>query len=335
MTADKPANPLAGLVAGMPRAGTTWLIKTLNAHPDAAAFGETQFWGRSYVTPDQEGNYGPTELRAVAGHLKHNLKTSLSAIGEGPGCLKALKPEGIDAFVEAFIDGLESPLTPAEVFRHLCAAIAAVEGKQCCVEKTPHHVNWLDRIWQALPGTRAVLMIRNPYEFALSYKHADRIATIARKGEYRQLYHPLGCALVWRTSLRAALRARLQRPKQVLVMNLAEVRSDAVEVLNRIQRFLGLSSVEIAGSVPADNSSFSEGPKPSLQAEDVFWINLICRREIREMDFEPQSCGFSPWRVLLSLCRIPIWIFRKTGDLHRRSAGSTLSYIWRWLRPVR
>jgi hypothetical protein len=318
----------------MPRSGTTWLVKTLNLHPDVAAFGETQFWGRTYVAPDSEGLYGRAQLAAVAAHLKHNLRTSLSAIGEGPGCLRGLKPEGIDAFVEGFVAGLNPPLAPGEVFTRLCSAVAEAEGKRVCVEKTPHHVNWLDRIWRALPGVRVVLMTREPYGFALSYKHADRIPTIARKREYRRLYHPLGCALVWRTSLRAALRARARRPGQVLLVDLAEIREDEAAALDRVQRFLGLEPAAAAGGLPPDNTSFPEGERSDLAPEDVFWINLVCRREMRAMGLPRRAVGFAPWRVLLSVLRLPVWAFWKLRDLHRRSAGSTLKYIRRWLWPA-
>ncbi len=327
------AVPPVGLVAGMPRSGTTWLIKMLNAHPDAAAFGETQFWGRTYTAPDPKGLYGPGQLKRVAAHLKYNLQTSLSAIGEGPGCLRSMGPEDIDSFVDTFVGGLVPPLTPAEFFTGLCAAVAEAEGKRFCVEKTPHHVNWLDRIWEALPGVRVVLTIREPYGFALSYKHADRIPTIARKREYRRLYHPLGCALVWRTSLRAALRARSLRPGQVLVVDLADVRADEAGTIARVQEFLGIPPAETAGSLPPDNTSFPGEEKPELQPDDLFWINLVCRREMGQLGINRRPAGFAPWRLLISTLKLPIWAFWKLRDLHRRSAGSTLKYIWRWLRP--
>jgi hypothetical protein len=319
----------------MPRAGTTWLVKTLNLHPDVAAFGETQFWGRTYVEPGPESSYGPAQLEAVAANLKRSLKTSLSAIGEGPGCLRALKPEGIDAFVDGVFEGLRPPLAPAEVFTRFCAAVAAAEGKRCCVEKTPHHVNWLDRIWKAMPGARVVLMTREPYGFALSYKHADRIETVGDKRAFRRLYHPLGCALVWRTSLRAARRAARLRPSQTLLVDLAEIRAGEAAVLDRVQRFLGLQPAAVAGSLPPDNTSFPEGGNPELQPEDLFWINLLCGRGMREMSVARRPVGFAPWRLLLSVLELPLWTFWKLRDLHRRGAGRTLKYVWRWLRPVR
>jgi hypothetical protein len=40
-------------IVGLPRAGTTWMCRSLNEHPDAVAFGDTMFWGDKPVPTTQ------------------------------------------------------------------------------------------------------------------------------------------------------------------------------------------------------------------------------------------------------------------------------------------
>ena len=59
-------------VVGMSRAGTTWMTKCLNTHSACAAFGETLFWGRLFLTPDKGGNYTEAESQGLIKQIQSN-----------------------------------------------------------------------------------------------------------------------------------------------------------------------------------------------------------------------------------------------------------------------
>ena len=153
-------------IVGMPRAATTWMCKCLNEHPDACAFGETLFWGRQYVRPGHGGEHTPEEIerieqRLASGHCVREMA------GVGPGSLRHVTPECFGALLRDAWGPLRRGAAPGELFAALCRSVADAEGKRLAVEKTPHHLNWIDRISEALPGARFVVMVREPYGFML------------------------------------------------------------------------------------------------------------------------------------------------------------------------
>ncbi len=321
------------LITGMARAGTTWLCKSLNCHRDVAAFGESRFFAREYVEPDKNGTYDSETLQKVIAGLETRVLNS--TMGEGPGCLKSLTLDTQRSIVREAFRRVTPPMTPAGVFLRLVHGIARAEGKPVPVEKTPQHVNWLDRIISALPGARFVVMIREPYGFMLSYKHQGDRKSPRVQRNYRRRYHPLGCAMVWRGYVRAVKAAERRYPGQTLVLRFEELVRDPEGVLDRVQRFFELQPVRLAGRVLPDNSSFPSGERPSLQPDDLFWMNLVARKEIRHYGVAPARVPFRPLPILKSVLRIPFWALWNVVDFRKRlPAGSAWRYLWRWMRPA-
>ena len=58
-------------VVGMPRAGTTFLVRSLNQHPRVVSFGESRFWGNDWVEPGPDG-YDRAQLETVIERLAAN-----------------------------------------------------------------------------------------------------------------------------------------------------------------------------------------------------------------------------------------------------------------------
>lgn len=326
---------LAGFITGMSRAGTQWMCKCLNEHSQAAAFGESMFFGRRYVPPAPDGLYHAAQYCELRRHLLADGSCIHSTAGGGPGSLKRLTLRDIGPLVERLFPDDAPPMTPGACFRRLARAIAEAEGKPLAIEKTPHHLNWIDRILAHLPEARFVVMVREPYSFMLSYKHqGDRKAERVRIAFARR-YHPLAAALIWRASIRTAADVATRHPDRSLVTPFDLLRVDAAGTLERVQRFLGLPVEPIAERVPPDNTSFPGGVRPHLQPEDLFWMRLIAGRAMRTHGFTPRPTPFAPLRIAWSMLRLPWWAVRNYLDLRSRVGGSTLGYLWRWLKPGR
>ncbi|MCP4067807.1 MAG: sulfotransferase, partial [Phycisphaeraceae bacterium] len=71
------------LIMGMPRGGTTAMTRALNADPRVAAYGESLFWGRHWVAPDDEGRLNADALSRAAELLRNNILVPYN----GPGAL--------------------------------------------------------------------------------------------------------------------------------------------------------------------------------------------------------------------------------------------------------
>jgi len=320
------------LIMGMPRAATTWMCKCLNAHPDAAAFGESSIWGRAFVEPQEDGTYDAAQLKWIVDRLKDGgvLKSTL---GDQPGCLQHLTEASFPQHLDRAFDGAER-LTPREVHQCMAAAVAEGEGKPCAIEKSPHHLMWLDRIMTYAPDAKCIVMLREPYGFMLSYKHWIGRDDYARK-RFRQRYHPIACALVWKAYMRAAAEAGRKYGNQLLFVHVEDVKRDAQAVLAEAQRFFGLSVVPLADKVPPDNTSFQQRKRPELRGADVFWMNRIAGNVARQAGYDLKPVGGDWLGILWSIMRMPAWALQNVGPLRRQIRGSFLRYLWNWVRPRR
>lgn len=334
MTAPQAqATSIPRFIVGMSRAGTTWLSKCLNEHPEAAVFGETAFFGRGYVEPNSHGLYDSHHLQRVRGWLG-DCRWIRQMTTPGPGALKHITLESLPRMMDAVFAEVQPPIAPADLFQRICRAVASAEGKSIVIEKTPHHVNWIDRILAAMPMARFVIMLRDPYSFMLSYKHqGDRKANEVRK-RFAMRYHPFGCAIVWRGSMRAASAAVAGQPRHALLVRFEDIATHPWDELNRVLEFLQFKPAELAGRVPADNTSFPEGDRPALRGDDLFWMNLLARREIRQYGTRLQRSPREPLRVIWSIIVLPFWAIRNLLDLRKIIAGPMWRYLWRWIAPA-
>lgn len=319
-------------VVGMSRSGTTWLSKCLNLHQDIASFGETGFWGRGHIHPSAHGKYTPQQLEKVISRLA-SMKPGPR--GDGPGCLAK---ETVERWPEIIHSGLsgsgDALISPAEVFMRLLTTVAAAEGKKVAVEKTPHHLNWIAQIKEAFPNAKFVATYRDPYGFMRSYKYQGGQRSKQMRDAFKRHYHPLLAALVWRGYMRSILYAADNYSDSVLVIPFREIDENPSEVLDRVCLFFGAKS-KIYQPLAKENSSFMAPVKPILQADDIFWMNLIARKEIICGGFAPRPIDPKIGRIMWSFLTLPIWLTKNIGNWNKRIRRRPLRYVWSWLRPKR
>ena len=317
---------------GMSRGGTTWMCRSLNTHAELAAFGETWFWGRRYVEPDEYGMYDRVALDRVISLLKETRFDSTVG-ADGQGWMRHLRREDLQDLVDRSVGRLEPPVSDVDAFCALAGAIAEAEKKPHWVEKTPNHLIWAKRIFGKMPDARAVVMLREPYSFMLSYKHQRDRGDTERREKHTRRYHPLGSALVWRSYLRAALALKEEFPDRVLLVRLDDVQENSQRVLEEVQDFLLLERDPNIVALPQrENSSFNNGLKPEVPGAEVFWINRIAKRDMMKAHYDVLLPSSDLAGLAASVATLPRWVFRSYVDLRERSeSASPLRYIWRWL----
>ena len=330
MSTDSPSIPR--FIMGMSRGGTTWMCRSLNTHSEVAAFGETWFWGRLHVKPDAEGMYDQVAFDRVVALLKE-CRFDSTVGKQGVGWMKNIKREDLSDLIDESVGRLQPPVSVVETFCTLARAIARAEGKPHWVEKTPNHLIWADRIFNQLPDARAVIMLRDPYAFMLSSKHQQDRGDAARREKHARRYHPLGCALVWRSYLRAALALAEQYPDQVKLVRLDDVQENPEKVLMEVQEFLLLElDPNIVALPQGENSSFENQPKPSVSGSEVFWMNRVAQRDMIRAQYDVLPVSRDPVGFAESFATLPRWLFRTYVDLQKRSeSASPVRYVWRWL----
>lgn len=317
-------------IVGMSRGGTTWLSRILNGHPDVAVVGETMFWGRYYEEPNANGHYDTVKLAAFVAHLKNEIPATA---GPKPGGLRKINKEDWASFVDAWSANLSVPITPADLFKSLMATVADAEKKTCVIEKTPHHVNYIDRILWHLPEAKFIILVRGAYSFMLSYKHqGDRKRTEVRD-HFKKLYHPLGCALVWRGYYRSAASAYSLHSRRSLRLLFESLANDSLKALREVETFLGLEDCSLRLAKDVDrNSSFNENAKPKLSSADVFWMNLISKAEMHEFGEVMQPVSLLSWDIYKSFLVLPLWAIRTFLYMLSCSTGNPLNYLLRIIR---
>lgn len=318
----------ARLIAGMPRSGTTWLCHALNEHRDVAAFGELRFWGKNFIEPGEDGLYARDHRDRLIARLEQTpMRVTVGATG--PGWMKRITLDDLPGLYRSAAGTLPEKATPAEVYRALGDAFVRAEGKSVAVEKTPHYLSYLDRVLGAMPGARVAVTLREPYSFALSYKHQGDRKPPERRAYFASRYHPIGAAWVWRASMRAARRAEREHPGSVLLV--WPDRQDEEALLRDVCAHFGIDPAGFAAGVGRTNSSFSSADRPELAPEDVFWINRVAGREIRKAGFALRRTPWSPLRVLRSLIDVPFWMVRVRRQMSA-DAASPVAHLWKWIR---
>lgn len=237
------SSPLIAFIVGHSRGATTWMSRCLGSHPDVSVFGESMYWGRKFVNPSKEGYYSNDQINYILNRLKNE-----GIIGHGVGNLRHITHENISTVIDDTLasDGLNN-ITPADFFDKLCKMVANVENKPWVIEKTPHHLNFIDRIKNAFPKVKFVIMLREPYGFMLSYKHQqDRLKSLSakEKREKQRMYHPFGCSLVWKQYVRSARRAIIKYPEDTHLVKFEHVIENPQKVLRGVQEFLNIAPTE-------------------------------------------------------------------------------------------
>lgn len=223
-------------VAGPPKGGTTWLMRLLDAHPEAACSGEGHYFDR----------LRPLLLKAFEDYQKL-LSLDNTLVFSGKPVLGPMRQRHIDSLLRHFV--LE------RFAEHDPEGAAKAHG-----DKTPN--NWKDMkaLFAAFPEARLVFINRDPRDAAVSlFGHARR----------RQLHGfdpegPLDRGKIiraacsnWNGVNQALERIRAERPDRVLAVSYEALLADTPGAYGQICAGLGLSTDPGILQAAIDACSFS------------------------------------------------------------------------------
>lgn len=311
------------MIVGMPRSGTTSVIRALNLRGDVVAFGETGFFGLPSV------NKRKLVTTTLQKEMLSNflLKKYISPWGGEIGDLAATQ-ESMTETARRHLHNVKLPCTNLDIFTAFSDGVAEANNISIWIEKTPHHLMHLDCILHYDSGARIVAMIRSPYDFVLSYKHQGDRKPENKKSLFRSLYHPAISSYICRKYLLAACRATDTYPDNVMLVRHEHLGGGSVELLEHIQRHFGLAYKQ-GLSIPVSNSSFSLGEKPELNSADLLWLWIMCRGPAKEVGYILQSQSIFSRVFITSSLSLLWWPIRNAsflfGDFGRLKA---LAYRW-------
>ncbi|MGZ0656210.1 sulfotransferase family protein [Coraliomargarita sp. W4R72] len=312
-------------ITGMSRGGTTWLGKCLNEHPDVAVIGETALFGRYYVSTDL-GNMLSQEARGRL--LERQAGASYAFFGNDPGCLKVVDRE---CWREILLQVPLAPITIESLYDSILNSVALAERKSVVVEKTPHHLNHVDRIVHELGISKFVVMIRGPYSFMLSYQNQGLQQSRHSRERKAKFYHPIGCAIIWRGYAKQAQRVGDKYDSSVLLLRFEELKASPESEWKRVLEFFNLVSIPLP-KIEDQNSSFIHCERPELEAIDQFWMNLIAKKAIADLGYTYIRANVSPVEIILSLLKLFPWAFSVLRVISNYTNMNIFRYAFQWIR---
>ncbi len=319
-------------IVGVARSGTTWISRRMNEHPQAAVFGETNFYSRLYVKPNSSGRYNADELNAVFENLKGYVASEWEKNPAHHTGLIKIDPEYMLKLLDETAESLAAPLRPGEVFERLAGAVAKAENKSVVLEKTPNHLNWIDRIVENHKDARFIVTKRDPYGFTRSMKHMADWRGMGLVGFLNHVYrHPVMRALFWRGYMLSLEAAREKYPEKIVVVDLEEIIEEPEKAMMKIYDKLELAYHPVSVSEGPFNSSFDSFKTRAVAPEDVFWMNLIAGSVIKRSGYKVMKTPVSPARVLASILTIPLWLALIPLRAPSFSRGSVIGYTWNWI----
>jgi len=142
-------------VAGEMRSGTSWLRRTLDAHPEIACGQEGSFFGRDY---DHE------EIPVYAGPV-----SSLTRALAGSDEFRVWHELPWNRWTDCYEEDLRN-LTRLSIDYFLAKEVART-GKRIVGDKSPQHTGCLDEIHEIYPDARVIHIVRDGRDVAVSAVH--------------------------------------------------------------------------------------------------------------------------------------------------------------------
>jgi hypothetical protein len=273
-------------VGGAPKSGTTWMQKSIDAHPEAVCSGEGHF---------HEMIVKPTINMFSEYNKKVNIVTKF--IYEGRGYYEPLRQSEVVALIR----------------RNLTEIMARRVEPQTRIlgDKTPDYALVVRDLDAIFPGMLFVLMIRDPRDVVASRLHhlhrtSDKSALDPESGLYRKAVS--GCAEEWVRIAKTCRNFATACPDRLITVHYEKLLDEPVAELTRVFGFLGVSTdiaqIEAIASqtsfealsgrkrgVEDTSSFFRKGTKGDwenvLDAPAVETVISICRNSMEEMGYLP------------------------------------------------
>lgn len=162
-----PSTAQRTFLIGCPRSGTTFLQAALSSHPQILSLPETAFFERLLPERVDDEVIGAQRAPAYRRHGRGYLRAQRRARRSLQRVLDMLGIDGVRPGLHLGVAGYVGE------FARLLDAAADMHGCQAWLEKTPHHVFYLDVIERYLPEARFIHLLRRGEDVVASAVEAS------------------------------------------------------------------------------------------------------------------------------------------------------------------
>jgi len=317
-------------LVGAPRSGTTLLAEMLNANCDVFVFNETVFYDALVVAKADCGNDREKLFATLVEHLCGRIDARLAReeggrkeFGSRFPIAEAEKIKSL--FRKRISEEVKGYDKPAQILQTFMEVVASVKGKSVWGEKTPNHLFHLKEILADFPEAKVINVVRNPWDFLISYKFAWRQR--GGKAENQKLYHPFVTSLLWRKYVKGGQWLNDSGyARQCITVRYEDIVADPVGLFSRVYRFLGIEEVVVDGLVEGSNTSFG-GRREKLTPLEVHVCSSVCGALAERLGYETRKKTLSFLALLVSLLSLPHYVLGAVPVIRKRFGGSILRYL--------
>ena len=258
-------------LCGMPRSTSTWLGQSLDTHPEGTEFGESDYWGRSYVEPTASGFYDASRINKVT-EIQAQKEWSVTT-GDENGDLNGFGRGAYGPNVLSAAADVSPPIIPLGMYTSIRTTIGRHRRAEILIDKTPGHVLFHRRILAASPDSQFLVIHREPFGFvgSLTHRKEDRELQDWRL-LWRLAYHPALTVLRWRANARAILGLKATDSVLILIVDYANIVDQPDDVLDTICSHLRVNRQDVRLDVGRVASSFKDQRRQDPPAATGYWL---------------------------------------------------------------
>lgn len=267
------------LIFGSGRSGTTLVREILNRHSKVNVLPETGFYDRLWAARRW---LGPVRCKDCwVRWLYYILYESYDPEMKN-------YQDAFSALVEEF--SRKAPERPADMFIRVTQTLGMQKGKSIVGEKTPRHVLYAGTIFEQIPESLGILVVRDPRAV---------VASMVKRGDLAD--EVWKAAVEWRLSSDRSQELIAKYRRRILVVSYEQLVLKPRDEITRLCRFLGIDIEDQMEEGGAYNSSYGlkagsgistdslDKWKDVLGPEEIHTIERIAGVRLEEFGYKPQG----------------------------------------------
>lgn len=249
------AEPVFFFVSGPPKSGTTWLMRLIDAHPEAVCSGEGHFFDR----------VRPLFMKAFQEYQKL-LELDAKLVFSGKPVYEPLRVSELDHLMRVFVTERLRARNPNGMARALG-------------DKTPRNYHDLSALFAAFPKARLIFLMRDPRDVAVSlFGHMRRRINLglSKEADFNRQKILEVSVQHCRACQTALSKVEAQRPGVAISLNYEALLNDTFEEYRKICAHLGLSEqpdVLTKAIEACDFRRLSGGRAPGQRDDNSFFTS--------------------------------------------------------------
>ncbi|WP_323754009.1 sulfotransferase [Marinobacter sp.] len=248
-------------IVGHSRSGSTLLASLLGRHPNIHAIPETHFFNGSYSGFFLRRLWAQKSINKILSYtVERNVR--LRDIGVTQKEIKEFSNNEHLASVKS-------------VFNSIMGIELQRSGKQRILEKTPYHIEHIDRVFRWYPGAKVICTIRDS---------RDTIDSLVKAPWTHS--NPQRHAAYWSWCVREALNKQRKYPAGMLICKYEDLVTEPVQELKRITDFIDekfvptlISGSPISQVIPSWEKSWKEKAEQEIDGSYAYkWKKATKKR---------------------------------------------------------